>query len=552
MSARLFALVLAAAAAGCASEPRFADRAVLWHDPDDKPVPMPPVRPDPGTTRLWPGAAAGIFQPADRFFSADYGLESVNVNAVDDVPDSSWFADPRRDPVDPSRPPRALSAAAMERGAAVDEPPRPPFRIVHTLTGGSAAGFVVYDALDREYALKLDPEGHLAMVSGTDVVATRLAWASGWRVPGDVIVDLAPGDLVVQPDATMINDWSQRTRLDRGDVDSILAHSAKNPDGTYRAVASRWVNGHVIGAFSWLGRDRADANDRYDHQNRRDLRGFGVFASWIDDVDTVDLNTLDTYVGAPGRGHVLHYQLDLGGSFGVFSNAPKQYWMSDQSYFQFDRVFASLADLGFVPHRWESARWQRRREALDEQYPEFGGFAAEHFDPRKWRPIVDTPPFVRMTERDRYWGAKRVAVFSADELRGAIAAARYRPEAANYLFTTLSRRRDAIARDGFSRVSPLDNFRVERDRLCFTDWWVRAGLGGNESTDYRAREKDAVVDVAHGSSGDGGACVRLPRGFGYRILELSALRPGERHYGPEVAVHLVSRGDGARIVGVLR
>jgi len=126
----LAATYLLCALAGCGRpEPRFADRAVLWRDPDDAPIAMPPDRPDPGTTRLWPGAQNGIFRPAERFFTADYGLEAVNVNAVDDVPDSSWFFDPRRDPADPSRPPRALSAAQMERGVVADVPPRAPFHI---------------------------------------------------------------------------------------------------------------------------------------------------------------------------------------------------------------------------------------------------------------------------------------------------------------------------------------------------------------------------------------------------------------------------------------
>ncbi len=547
------AALAAAVTAGCARpEPRFADRAILWRDRDDAPAPLPPDRPDPGTTRMWTGADAGVFRPAERLFTMDYGLEAVNTNALDDVPQSTWFVDPRRDPADPSRPPRALPAAQLERGAVVDEPPRPPFRVTRALSGGSTAGFVVEDALGRRYALKLDPEDHLALVTGADVVATRLAWASGWRVPADEIIALRRSELVVAPGATMLNQYGRREPLDDGDVDATLAHAARNPDGSFRAEASRWVPGHVLGAFSWLGRDRHDPNDRYDHENRRDLRGLGVFASWIDDVDTIDNNTIDSYVGAPGRGHVEHYQLDLGGSFGDFSAAPKPYWMSDQSYFQADRVLGSLVSIGLVPHRWEDRRWQRRREALVEQFPEFGGFAAEHFDPRHWRPIVDTPPFVRMTERDRYWGAKRVAAFSRDEIVGAVAAARYRPEAAEYLSTTLWRRREAIARDGFSRVAPLDHFRVDGDRLCFTDWWVRAGLGGGADTEYRARERGVVVDVRHGSDAVGAACVRLPPGAGYRVVELAALRPGERHFGASVAVHFVARGGAAHVVGVVR
>src|SRR5207247_796047 len=118
------------------------------------------------------------------------------------------------------------------------------------------------------------------------------------------------------------------------------------------------------------------ANDRYAHENRRDLRGFGVWAAWVDDVDIIENNTLDSYVGEPGRGHVVHYQLDVGGSFGEFANAPAPYWMGDQSYFQLGPVLRSLGLMGIVPYRWEDERWQRRRRALLEQYPEFGGFAA--------------------------------------------------------------------------------------------------------------------------------------------------------------------------------
>lgn len=545
-------VVTVAVAAGCARQPRFADRSILWRDPDDAPVPMPPEHLDRGSTHFWAGADNAIFRPADRFFSADYGLEALNVNAVDDVPDSSWFFDPRRDPADPGRPPRALSAAEMERGLVDDAPPKPPLRIVRALSGGSAAGFVVDDALGRRYAIKFDPEDHPRLVTGTDVVTTRLAWASGWRVPADELFEIGRSDLVIPADATMMNDWGQRIPLDGGDVDAMLWHAAKTHDGRYTVVASRWVPGHVLGPFSWLGRDKADRNDRYDHENRRDLRGFGVWASWVDDVDAMENNTLDTYVGAQNRGHVEHYQIDLGGSFGAFANAPKLFWMSDQSYFQFDRIFGSLASAGVVPHRWESRSWQRRRDELIALYPEFGGFASEHFEPRKWRPIADVPPFVRQTERDRYWGAKRVAAFSPEELRGAIASARYRPEAAEYLYGVLWRRREAIARDGFSRVAPLDYFRVDGNRLCFTDWWVRAGLGGGDATDYRAREDGSVVDVHHGSGVDGGACVSLPRRTGYRVVDLAALRPGERHFGPTIAVHLMANGKGTRLLGVIR
>jgi hypothetical protein len=543
-------VTLIAATLGC-TPVRFADRAVLWHDADDAPIPLPPKPGDRGTGRLWPGARSAIFEPADRLFAADYGLESVNVNALDEVPDSSWYQDPRRDPADPGGPPRALTAQQMARGPVVEEPPRLPFRVVSTLRGGSAPGFVVDDRLGRRYALKLDPEGHPGMVSGADVVATRLAWASGWRVPATEIVEISRSDLVVTPESILYDSWGQRHPLDGSDVDAILWHAVRDRNGSYRAVASRWIEGHLLGPFSWLGRNRADANDRFRHENRRDLRGFAVWSSWVDNVDVIDNNTLDSYVGEPGSGHILHYQLDVGGSLGVFAAQPAKYWMGDETYFQAGRVFGSLFTGGIWSRRWENDRWQRRRRALIEQYPEFGGFAAEHFSPREWQPIVDIPPFVRQTNRDRYWGAKRVAAFSLDELRAAVAVAQYRPEAADYLVQTLWQRRNRIARDYFGETTPLDHLRVDGEQLCFVDWWVRAGLDSGSATEYRVRESGHVVAQVRGSGGDGRACLALPVRPGYRVVELAARRPGERHFGRSVYVHLSSRSD-PRLLGVLR
>jgi hypothetical protein len=548
------AVLAVALAWGCAQlPPRFADRQILWREHDDRPSPRPPDRRDPGMTRYADGTENAVFLPAERFFSVDYGVEAANVNALDEVPDSSWYQDRRRDPADPNAPPRALTAAEVERGALSDDPPAPPFRIVRALAGGSAMGWVVEDGRGRKYALKLDPADHFGLVTSTDVVTNRLAWASGWRVPANQIVDLDAGDLILSPKATALNTLAQKTRLVSGEVESVLARAARGSDGRYRAVMSRWIDGHVLGSAHWLGRDRADLNDHHDHQDRRDLRGFAVWATWVDDIDIMDNNTLDTYVGAPGSGHVDHYLLDVGGSFGSFAAQVAAEWTPDESYFQADRLLVSLLSAGLIPHRWEDHAWQVRRRRLVEDYPEFGGFAADRFDPRKWRPIVDSPPLVRMTERDRFWGTKRIAAFSAIELRAAIAAGHYRSEAAEYLFGVLWRRREIIARDGFSRISPLDHFRLDGERLCFTDWWVRAGLGGGSDTNYRAREDGRLIDVERGSDGAGAACVRLPQSPGaYRIIELAALRPEQRRFGPTVAVHLVVRDGRARIVGLVR
>ncbi len=543
--------------AGCAHPVQFSEASPLWHDADDAPVPMPPKRPWMGNGRMYWGSENAIFRPADRVLTADFGLEAINVNSLDEVPDSAWYVDRRRDPAQPSAPPRALSPEEIARGGATDEaPPKPPFRVVHGLEGGSSLGFVVDDALGRRWALKFDPEGHRGLVTGTDVVTIRLAWASGWLVPPNQLIDVARADIVVAPRATLPNQWGQREPLGEADIDSLLARSPRDRDGRWRAVASRWVAGEVLGPFSWIGKNRHDKNDRWAHENRRDLRGFGVWASWVGDVDVIENNTLDSYIGAPGAGHVVHYQLDVGGSFGSFSDEPMKFWMGDAPYFKLGSILGALLSLGVRPFRWEDERWQERRRRLLDEYPELGGFDGDHFDPRHWHPIVDVPPFSRQTRRDRFWGAKRVAAFSPTEVRAAIAAGQYRPAAADFLFSTLWQRRERIARTWFGDVAPLDHFAVtpagDGARLCFVDWWVRAGLGGGEATAYRAREGGTVVAETRGSDGEGAACLTLPARAGYRVVALAVERPGQRHFGPDVAVHLSTTARGLRVLGVLR
>jgi hypothetical protein len=101
-------------------------------------------------------------------------------------------------------------------------------------------------------------------------------------------------------------------------------------------------------------------------------------------------------------------------------------------------------------------------------------------------------------------------------------------------------------------MAALDYFDPGSGRLCGVDVWVRAGLGGGDATVYRAREQGRVVDEHAGSAADGALCVRLPPRDGYRVVELATRRPGERHFGHPVQVHLVERGGTARVVGLVR
>jgi hypothetical protein len=67
--------------------------------------------------------------------------------------------------------------------------------------------------------------------------------------------------------------------------------------------------------------------------------------------------------------------------------------------------------------------------------------------------------------------------FSDDDIRAIVETGRFSdPAAAEYIITTLSKRRDKIGRVFFSKVLPLDQFRVENSELLFEDLGVVYGF----------------------------------------------------------------------------
>jgi len=546
----LMLVLVAVAAVGCGTPTaarRFPDRHILWRDPDDLASARPPDRRNP--LIRWEGTQDAVFRPADRFFGLDYGQEAVNVNALDEVPDSTWFVDRRRDPTAPDDQPRwlPLTPEAMEWGPVTeDDLPVPPFTIESGKTVGSAQGFVARDARGVKYLFKLDPIDLPQLVTSTEVVASRLAWACGWNVPSNTLVDLDPAALRVAPDATTRDRYDRKVPFRAATLDEMLRDRLR--DGHVRAMASRWIDGHILGWFSYLGRDEHDPNDRVRHEDRRDLRGFGVWAAWVNNVDTFENNTLDTYVGRPGAGHVVHYQQDVGASFGVFAAAPNPEWMGSESYFSPGRIFGSLFTFGAIPRPWYGRDVDAARARTLERWPELGFFDVAHFSPRKWQPVVENAAFARQTARDRYWGAKRIVSLTDEELRGAIRAGRYRPEVAERLLAVLRGRRDKIARAYFTETTPIDGLRLDGDQLCFEDLWIAAGLGRGERAEYEVRE-----EALGGEARFGGRCVRLPTEPGYRVVELRVRRGAEVRFGRPVRVHFIERASGARhIVGIER
>ncbi len=538
--------------AGCATTTppadsvRFVDRPILWRDPDGQPSGVP-AQHQAGIQ--WTGMRDAAILPAERALSLDYGVESVNVNALDEVPDSNWYVDRRRaglEGEDRVRP-RTFSADEMTRGDFGDDPgPQLPITIIKGKAIGSTPGLVGIDARGKRYMLKLDPPGWLGMNTSTEVVATRLAWAAGWLVPAEMIIDVRPEDLRLDPKAKTKDEWDHDIPLTAEMLAKLMARTPREADGRVRICASRWLAGRALGSWAYYGKRSDDANDRIAHENRRDVRGFGVFAAWVNDIDTMENNTMDAYIGKDGSGYVVHYQQDVGGSFGQFAAIPLEVWMGDETYFMPGRIFESFLTLGFMQRHWEGSALAARREQQMRDYHELGYFDDETFDARSWHPILDNPAFVRQTARDRYWGAKVVAAFTQEEVRAAVALGHYQPATEQRLFQILWTRRERILRAFFSDVAPLDYFRFAGHTLCYDDLWLQSALGQPEATRYFVVENGARRTIA-------GGCIATDAQPGYHIVQLGAQRDGVKiEHVPTVKVHFVATADGAHVIGIER
>jgi hypothetical protein len=546
--------------AGCASGPvvpevRFANAPVAVAVNDRLDVKRAPhsrlFLPD---TYVWDGT---IGRPLSRALELPRDRRALGVNALDEVPDSTWFTN--RIGV------RELTPDEIRNGPLTDDLERhKPWTIHSTKIGGTAPGLIIKDATGVKYLLKFDPTDEPPeLETGNHVIVNRLLWACGYHVAEDRIVYLRSEDLVLARDATVkdLTAGDQR-RLDRAELERDLARVRHEPDGRIRALASRWIDGVTLGGHPAEGVRDDDPNDRIPHELRRDLRGAYPIYAWVDSVDVTEGQYVDAWVadpGEPARHYVKHYLIDFGKSLGAMGDIAVDWWRSVYYRVDLSGMLRNLFTFGLNDRPWQDRHAPRLKGVASL-------FEARTFDPGSWHP--DSPgylPFLTADRFDRFWGAGLVARFSRAQIRAAVEAGRFSdPRAADYLTDTLVARQRATAAYWFARVNPLDRFTLEaaagRDELCFDDLAVVSRIAPAEATRYTVtsydidgRELDAHTIPA---ASDGRACARIrltadDRRDGYTIVRLATTRPG---FTGDTFVHVArDPSSGApRLIGVWR
>ena len=523
-------VVLALSPSAAEAVEPLRDAPVDWYEDDRNSIPQPADR-DPNllrdkihTTFVLPvrrhTSPSAAVRSVGEWFGRDKVPPAQNVNALDEAWNSTWFTN--RIGMFPVTPDDVRRGSDGGTGPSLPGP----WTVIAAKTEGVTPGFNVRDAAGDVYVIKFDPFGAPGLTTGPGAIVGRILHAAGYNVPEDAVVTFPRARLTLGDNAK-VGTGDDRHTMTAADLDAILERANRVENGEYLAIASKFLGGTPVGPFNYRGRRDDDPNDRIDHQNRRELRGLRLLAAWLGHFDTKQHNSLDMYVEEDGRAFVRHYLIDFASTLGAGANGAEPIHSMEYG-FDGPQTLARVLALGFHEDDW-------RRETRPAHLPEIGYFSSERFDPRGFKPLTPNTSFAMMTDRDGYWAAKIISAFTDEHLDAVCETARYRdPRATEWVARVLAERRDMIAREWFTRVAPLDFFRVEGDRIVGTDLGVERGLWSNAQTHYRVRDYAVSEDRV-------AASVPAWR----QVEECASALPAEARSNAFYAVEFqVDRGDG--------
>lgn len=388
-------------------------------------------------------------------------IAAMGVNTLGEVPDGGWYVKRHYW--------RPMTNEELLRGPGEGQLPEGAWKVIAAKTEGVSPGFIIEDEQSRRFIIKFDPRRNLEMATAADVIGSRFFHAFGYHVPEYYIVHFDHGRLTISPDARITDAFGNHRPMSHRDIKELLVQVQPDRDKGYRAVASRFLSGKILGPFRYHGTRRDDPNDVVLHQHRRDLRGLFVFAAWVGHNDIKSLNTLDTLVEDNGLRSIKHHLIDFGASLGSDSFTAKSPRAGNAHMFEWGLMTKQLLSFGAYVPRWAKAKYPR--------FPSVGNFESEIFDPEKWKPNYPVPAFENRLPDDEFWAAKQVMAFPDEQIRALVSSGEYSdPAAEEWLASTLIARRDKIGKAYFAKVLPLDRFAVEAGELRFVDLAVEHGF----------------------------------------------------------------------------
>jgi hypothetical protein len=391
-------------------------------------------------------------------------VRAQNLNTIDEVPDSSWFTNRLGT--------MPITVDQLLKGPDTTAGPQPGgWTVIAAKSDGVTPGFTIRDSAGQVWFLKFDPPGYRAMATGTEIVVTKLMWALGYYVPEVHIASMHPNQLTVGASA-MIRVKGRNRAMKRADINAALGKAHRDADGSYRVIASKALDGQSVGGFRFYGTRSDDPNDVVAHEHRRELRGYGTFAAWLNHVDSKSINTLDTIVDQGGRKIVRHHLLDFGSTIGSAGVYPREAYEGSEYLIEGKKTLAGIPTFGFYVKDWRTAPRYRSSTV--------GSFPSDNatWDPELWKPRYANAAFRAARLDDKFWAARRLQQFTSEMLRAVTGVGQFNdPKSEEALAKFLIDRRNAIVRRYLAAVNPIvDLHLTENGRLMFANAAVEADV----------------------------------------------------------------------------
>lgn len=450
----------------------FADDPI-WQDPDMQPVEKPLFRPVSPTV----DALENYFRPEGDLPQ----LRAQNDNTIGAVPDSSWFSN-RLGKYE-------LDIATLRNGGlgALSLDTEGNLTVLGAALVGSAEVLIVQDRNQRTFQLLFDRQGYPNLATAAHIITSKFLYAAGYNVFPTCLALIDREQLVLSPGATVRLLGGKKKPLNNQFVSFLLEQSSSLGEGRFRVAASLLPAGSQIGGFKFSGTRPDDPNDIFPHENRRELRGLKVFASWLNHYAVSSVNTLDLYLPRNERGHVRHFLIDFSTSLGSGLDELDRISPKDS------RAGNEYAFLGNLKSTLKTGLslgiWQRPWLKIDdpvEEYPEVGRIASDYFKPEKWRPNYPNLAFRRMLTSDAFWAVKILSRFTDQTVRAIVEEGRFSdPDATDFLTSVLIGRRERILQHYLRQINPLDRFRIEGGRLLFANLGEEHGVGRVQGYEFQ-------------------------------------------------------------------
>jgi hypothetical protein len=390
-------------------------------------------------------------------------VRALNVNTVDEVPDSSWFTNRigRRD----------MTVAEVVKGPdRVERVALDGWVVSAGKSTGVQPGFRMTDPAGQLYQIEVDPPSNPELASSAEIIGTAFYHAIGYNTVDVYLADIDRAALLISERATIRDPLNGKRRpLKTLDLDAVFERAARRPDGRYRVLVSRFASGKPLGNFRYYGTRPDDPNDIVLHEHRRELRGARVFGAWLNHDDSRGINSLDMLETSNGRGWIKHYMFDFGSILGSATIFGQRDRAGYEYIFEHRAGWLTLATLGLYVRPWMLVDYPDVPRSI-------GKFEADAFDPLKWKPEYPNLAFDNMRPDDAFWAARIVARFTDAMIGAVVQKAQYSdPRATQFMTQALIARRDKVLAAWLNQVCPaVDPVLASDGALTFTNAAVAA------------------------------------------------------------------------------